>query len=162
VLSQQEADDFRAAAKVVPESDGPLVWRKSSKNVVVCDVGVEIDAVEVGTLLMVADLEVDRHWSFGLLRERQEVYRIDVRPIGRTPSHGNPCNCPADFPRKVRAHVHEHIYVEGLGVECAKAIECDLPALHSTALALFCENARICFMRAYPSLPEVQIRMDYT
>jgi len=157
VLSQQEADDFMAAAKVV---SGQLDWI-AGRDAAACKGWVEVGGARVGTVVFVASLEFDHWWSFNMLLHGDEVYRLDIRPLGATPNHPNPWNRPEGFEKRVRGHIHEHIYIEGLGVECARTVDRPIPIDHAAALCLFSELARSRFGVACPTPPNVQYRMRY-
>lgn len=63
VLPQQEADDFMAAEKVVPDRGQPIIWELA--NAWARWRGfVEVRGVQVGEVFLVAHREVNERWSF--------------------------------------------------------------------------------------------------
>lgn len=158
MLSQQEAQEFMDAPKSVPRRK-PLDWGtpNSSNEWASIRAPVETGGAQVGEVFFVAHLHRDRWWMFKLDCHGTPVYRLEMRPIPN--DHPNPCRCPQEFPRHVRALVHEHVYFERLGTQCAREIDCALPPEHADALALFCERALLTVEAKYAPPPLVQFKM---
>jgi hypothetical protein len=158
VLRQREADEFMAAAKVVPGAGRPFVWRESEAWAR-ARFPVEVDAIQQGEAILVSSREEPQHWTFKLTYHGDEVYRLDVRPLG---NHPNPWNRPAGFPKSVRERVHEHVYVEGLGVDCARPCTDQTVTTHRPMFDTFCDLARVAFEPPYAAPPLVHPRLGPT
>ena len=130
---------------------GRLIWRAP----------VEVDAELVGQLFLFvsARAETERSWAFKLSLHEEEVFEWHARaePSG----HNNPpTGCPAGLPRKVRSPNHEHIWVEGLDLRCAREIrgQDDL-STHKRMFDAFCSRAVI---RCEPTYrpPPIQLELS--
>jgi hypothetical protein len=162
VFPQDEVDAFMAADKVAPglgRGGRPFRWdeRNTWANV---RQPVEVDAAQVGEVVLVASVETPQHWTFSLRYRGVEVYRLDVRPTQNLGNHTNPANRPAGFPRKVSAP-HEHVYVEDLDLKCAQSVDASRVTNHEQAFGLFCERARLSFEDDYQPPPLVRPRFGY-
>lgn len=156
MLSQQEADEFMGATKRTPSPERPFQWDEA-KLWARSRYPVEVRAAQVGEVFFVASLEVPQHWTFKLEVRGEEVYRLDVRPIGR---HRNPPNCPVGFPRTVPESAHEHVYVEGLDMKCARPLANRDIANHAQCFTAFCTMAKLTFEPEYRPPPLVRPRLD--
>lgn len=158
MLSQDEADEFMAAPKVVPDHGRPFEWSVSSGSYAVWRSPVEIRSAEVGEIFLVANRAVDQHWTCKLQRFGDEVYRLDVRPVAV--KHKNPPNAPVGFPNRVRSRVHEHSYREGFKTDCAMPMV-EFPGDHTTLLKLFCNRTNVSFEGPYKPPPAIQLQIDF-
>lgn len=159
VFPQDEVDGFMAADKIAPARGRPFRWDErnawaNTRN------PVEVGAAQVGEVVLVTSVETPQHWSFILRYRGVEVYRLDVRPTENLGNHGNPANRPAGFPKRVRG-AHEHVYVEGLDVWCARPLDVPQAPNHEQMFRVFCERARLTFEAPYQSPPLVRPRLDF-
>jgi hypothetical protein len=115
-LSAGEVEAFLAAPKQVPDGRR-LSWRKRSEHVRLARVPVEVSAMETGELLLVVNVAHRRHWTFALLLRGTEIRRWDLLPSGPR-RHRNPPGRPDGWPSAVRSLEQEHVWYEGLGVDC--------------------------------------------
>jgi hypothetical protein len=76
--------------------------------------------------------------------------------------HPNPANPPAGFPRNVPERVHEHVYVEGLDLRCARPLEDQAIVNHAHMFRTFCGMTRLTFEPPYAPPPLIQPRLDLT
>jgi hypothetical protein len=135
-----------AADKIVP-SASPLAWENPSPTQILWRGPVEVDSIQRGMVTLYVNPTFPRSWSFKLSLHRDEIYRVDVKmPPAR---HSNPPTRPAGYPRLVTSLEHEHCWVEGLGLRCARPLEGLSDADHQRILDEFCKRARIDFRPEY-------------
>lgn len=137
MLTQQEADEFMQAEKVVPGHE-PMTWTQPSgvRGLATWRAGVEIDGARVGDILCLSNPAVDRPWKFLLTCHGEQVYRLEAQ--NRRCRHHNPHNAPAGFPNRVTEQTHEHVFVEGLGCECARPLPELAASDHAAIFQWFC------------------------
>jgi hypothetical protein len=157
VFPQDEVDAFMAADKIAPAGGRPFRWDESNTWANVRH-PVEVNAAQVGEVLLVASVETPRHWTFGLSYRGVPVYRLDVRPTQNLGNHPNPANRPTGFPKKVPTP-HEHVYVEDLDLRCAQSVDARRVTNHAQAFDLFCERAGLRFEDEYQPPPLVRPRL---
>jgi hypothetical protein len=102
---------------------------------------IEVEATQVGQLLLLANTSFERAWTFKLVFRGEGVYRWDMRPSKA--NHQNSEDCPPDFDAKVKAPCHEHIWIENLDCFCAKELGNVGDLAHQQALSRFCQRAGI-------------------
>jgi len=144
-LTQAAVDAFMAAEKTVLAAS-PLVWERPSRTTVLWRAPVEVDSIQRGMITLYVNPTFARRWTFKLSLHRDEIYRLDVKPLVR---HSNPPDRPEGCPSKVTASEHEHRWHEDLGLRCAYPLEGLSSANHRRILDLFCERANINFMPEY-------------
>ncbi len=111
---------------------------------------MEVDrAILAASIWLWVNTTVPRSWLFKLKLGREEVYQWHIRP--GPPKHGNPPNCPRDrgFRAKVRTREHEHWWIDGLGLKCAKELKNVARLTHEMTLERFCKKMRIDFGPTY-------------
>jgi hypothetical protein len=146
VLSQAEVDDFMAAAKVVPGSH-VMAWHQPVPSRSLWRGAVEVEAARVGEVILITNPAIARAWHFKLDYRGEEVYRIDCRS-GRI-RHTNPANRPNGFDPKVLDGVHEHVYVETLGCDCARGMPRLATSDHAAIFNEFCTRTHVLFQPTY-------------
>ncbi len=137
--------------KVVPGDPAePMKWQAPVAAQRLWRGPIEIEGRRIGEVVLFANPALSRAWNYKLAFRGEEVYRIDVRPAQAR--HSNPTGCPAGFSeRKVRAREHEHVYVEGLGCRCARALAGFGTSDHRAILEEFCTRAHLRFDPGYQS-----------
>jgi len=159
-LTSEVVNEFIASPKAVAASE-QMAWRKRNDSVVYSRIGVEAGGATIGEIVMTVSLVVARDWSYKLVRRREEVLRWDLTsPPAR---HSNPAGRPDRFPGKVSSLEHEHQWVDGLGMNCAVALDLSTEAAtdHRQALGAFCDRANITFDATYqpPPPPGEQLQL---
>ena len=145
-LSQQEVDEFMRALKVVP-STANMEWDKPEPHRYLWSAPIEVDAQLVGELRLFSNPNFERAWHFKLRLHSDDVYRLDVRPDpGR---HSNPPNRPEGFPRVVVEPEHEHVWIEGLDLRCARPVPGLEVSDHRGILEAFCSRTNVRFEPVY-------------
>jgi hypothetical protein len=157
-ITEADVEAFLDAAKVIP-ADANMRWRARNAHNQRCHLPVEADGVGVGEVVMVVNTSLTRHWTFKLLRRRDEVLRWDFR---RSPTrHRNPQECGGEFERVVREQEHEHIWREATGnVDCARALHGVSSVAHDQAFMAFCARAKIAPHIAYQPPPLQQLTLE--
>jgi hypothetical protein len=151
-LTQEEVDDFLAAGKRVAMR--LMEWKEVSRDMARWTAAVERDAVNVGTLHLLANRSVPRSWTFKLSQGREEVLQWHFRPRGTPTRHKNPRGCPSSFPPNVDSTEQEHEWAPGMACKCARNLPTSVRnADHEATLGRFCERARIEFATPYSPPP---------
>jgi hypothetical protein len=142
MLTQQEADEFMQAEKVVPGRE-PMTWTQPSgrKGLATWRAGVEIDGARVGEILCLSNPAVERSWKFLLTYRGEQVYRLEAQ--NRRCRHHNPHNAPTGFPNRVTEQTHEHVFVEGLDCECARPLPELAASDHAAIFQWFCRRTSV-------------------
>jgi hypothetical protein len=156
-LAQADVDRFLAASKRVPREGrrgarSAIVWQPSSRDAVMWRAPVEAEGIIMGScMVLIVVPSQTREWSFILRYANEDVLRWDFESYeGPTPRHSNPKHCPRpEFTGKIRAHEHEHRYVEGLDLKCAVELCRVAEVSHREALTTFCHRANISFSPDY-------------
>lgn len=153
-FSQAEVDAFMAAPKVVPAQT--MAWAEPSNREAHWSGGLEVESVRRGNIFLRVNLAVERHWTFKIRYQGEEVYQLDVRPPPS--SHPNPRGRPEGFERRVTCPQHEHVFRVGLGLRCARALP-DLNGDFFSVFQDFCCRGRITFEPDYEPPPMVQLEL---
>jgi hypothetical protein len=144
-------------------TSGRMRWTDRNLHVRMSRTPVEADGARVGELFLIANVALERAWTFKLLRRGEEVLRWDFTT---TPyRHRNQRACVvAGLPKVVREPQHEHLWRPGAGTDCAEALPANLAALtsHEQVLNAFCERAIITLEVSYQPPPPTgeQLTLD--
>jgi hypothetical protein len=152
-LTQQEADDFMQAEKVVPGSM-PISWAQPSGGGHAMWRGpVEVDGARVGEVVLLVNPALERGWYFKLSFRGEEVYRLEAK--NQLCNHNNPRNRPDGFPSNVAEPTHEHVYIEGLDCRCAQPLGNLASSDHAAIFEWFCTRTHVRIEPPYtaPSIP---------
>ncbi|MEA2188834.1 MAG: hypothetical protein QOK16_3845 [Solirubrobacteraceae bacterium] len=148
--SDEEFRDFLEAEKLVRvearRARRPPNWSRSGTDAFVFRTPVEVAAVARGTVLVVINISLERHWNFKLLLGSSEVL---LWHFTDWPCRHRNRGCPPCFPRRVTAREHEHRRVAGRGLDCAVPLRGLADATHEEVFAAFCKRARIVFELPY-------------
>jgi hypothetical protein len=147
-LSQKDVDAFMAAQKVVPSTmpggtSHRMTWDQSDPLRCLWGAPVEVNAIQVGELVLFMHPQIERTWRFKLDLHGEEVYRWDIRPIRA--GHTNPKGgCPEGFSNgKVRGKEHEHVWAPNLGCNCAGDLYGLDTSTHERMFVQFCVRTRL-------------------
>lgn len=135
-----------AADKVVP-ADAQMIWSKPEPSRYLWNAPIEVAAQLVGRLYLFSNPSLPRRWHFKLRLHSADVYRLDVRPIPG--GHDNPPGRPDGFPKSVPDPVHEHVYVEGLDLRCARPVPGLEASDHRAIFEAFCARTNVRFDPVY-------------
>ena len=159
-LTQAEVDQFMSADKRVPNG-GEMRWQEAggkSRAQAYWRGLVEVEAVAVGTVYLHLNRQFLRRWTYKLSLHGVDVYRIDVRTAPAR--HSNPPGCPDGFPRRVTEPEHEHVWVQGLDLRCARSLDGLAGAAHRQVFDEFCKRARLTVEPVYSDPPaDVQLEL---
>jgi hypothetical protein len=162
-LSQAEVDEFIAAEKVVPGGEGGpgprrIVWAEMSPKRMLWQAPVFVAGARVATLYLIVNPRHARAWVCKLYFRKADVFEWNIKP--KATKHRN-MGCPADrgFAPSIKCAEHEHVWIEGHGRDCAKALDGLDEANHRDVFERFCEAARIDFHPDYESpMPQLEIQ----
>ncbi|HYP54683.1 MAG TPA: hypothetical protein VEQ41_00055 [Solirubrobacterales bacterium] len=153
-LEQTQVDDFLAAKKVAL-GEGPVDWEHKTPELATWSAIVEVDAVRKGEVRLVANPRVDRAWSFMLLLHKTAVYRLEDQP---PPARHLNRGCPESFPRRIGCEPHEHVWIRGRDLHCARPVDSLRDGDHHDFFKAFCERANLEFQSEYrPPEPPMQM-----
>lgn len=124
-----------------------IEWQKPEPDRYFWRVPVEVDAAYVGELMLFANPNFPRSWHFKLILRDEEVCRWDVAPPPT--KHSNPPGRPDGFPGKVYDAEHEHVWVEGLDLKCARPLEGFSSSDHRAIFEAFCDRTNVRFEPDY-------------
>lgn len=141
-----------AAEKVVPGQKGGgtrrvMNWEKPSRDRYYWQAPLEVEAAQVGAFFVFVNPNFARAWCFKLSLRDEEVCRWDVRPLDA--GHSNPATCPAAFPGRVTEREHEHAWVEGLDLKCARPLDDLASSGHRAIFEVFCKRTDVRFEPEY-------------
>lgn len=155
-LSQAEVDAFVDAEKHVVGSS--MDWKHEGEERALWSAPVEIEAVRRGEVWLIANPLVPRAWHFKLCLHKTTVLRLEDQP---PPAKHQNRGCPSDFPRKIGAIPHEHVWVEGRNLDCVRGRNDLLDADHHAFFQAFCERANLIFEADYqpPEPPEMRMNL---
>jgi hypothetical protein len=145
-LTQAEVDEFMIAEKVVPAS-AVMEWEKPEPQRYLWGAPIEVSAQRVGDLRLFVNPNFERAFHFKLRLHGEDVYRLDVRPLRG--GHDNPPGRPEGFSKRVPDPVHEHIWVEGLALLCARPIDGLETSDHRAIFEAFCVRTHVRFDPEY-------------
>ncbi len=129
-----------AAEKVVPAS-ATMKWLKPEPSRYLWNAPIEAQAQLVGRLHLFANPHFERDWHFELRLHSEDVSRLDVRPMRG--GHSNPPNRPAKFPGSVPEPEHEHVWIAGLGLRCARPVPGLETSDHRATFEAFCARTHV-------------------
>jgi hypothetical protein len=117
-LTQAAVDEFLAADKVVRARVAGMQWREAGVDTLRWRGEVEVEGVTRGTLWLQVNRSLPSTWNLQLDLHGESVLMWHFK----SPVNHRNVGCPNTFPRRVKG-AHEHVWVEGLDMRCARELE---------------------------------------
>ncbi len=135
------------AAEKLVSAHVVMKWEKPEPNRYLWNAPIEMKAQLVGRLHLFANPNFGRSWHFKLRLHTEDVYRLDVRPVRG--GHSNPPGRPPGFPGAVPEPVHEHVWIDGLDLMCARPVPGLDASDHRATFEAFCSRTNVRFSPGY-------------
>jgi hypothetical protein len=143
-ITREAVEAFLAAPKRVVARGGEIRWTAISLDSLRWRAPVEVEATAQGMLWLLVNRSLPRTWNFKLELRGEAVSMWHFKPL----VHHRNIGCPDDFPKRVRGE-HEHVWIEGRGMDCARPLKNLGSSSHEQVLRSFCERTNIDLQAVY-------------